>query len=209
MSLILDALRRAESERQRGQAPGLQQVLHGEARPSAAPRRTLAWMVAALVLVAALGVAAWSWHRAAPPVPPAPPMPTAPVAAVAAPPAPAPLPPPPAPEPVVPAPPPPVAKPAPPPVSPPASRPAVAASEPASAPAAIPLAQLGEPQRSAVVRLAIAGGVHSQDRTQSFVMVGGQLAREGDTLAPGIVIERIEPRAVLLRVGGQRVSAPL
>lgn len=209
MSLILDALRRAESERQRGQSPGLQQVLHGDAPPAPTPRRTLWGVGVGTVLAAAAGIAAWHWRQAEPPAQPVSPVPAPPASAVAMPAAPAAAPPPPPPAASMPAPPPPVAKPAPPPLSPAAARPALAASAPATAPAAIPLARLGEPQRSAVVRLGIAGGVHSQDRMQSFVMVGGQLAREGDTLAPGIVIERIEPRAVLLRVGGQRVTAPL
>lgn len=75
--------------------------------------------------------------------------------------------------------------------------------------AGVPAANLPEPLRSAVMRLQVGGVVHSQDRSQSFVMVGGQIAREGETLSPGITLERIEPRSLLLRVAGQAVELPL
>ena len=41
------------------------------------------------------------------------------------------------------------------------------------------------------------------------MLVGGQIAHEGDPLAPGIVLERIQPRSVLLRVEGRLVEMPL
>jgi hypothetical protein len=65
----------------------------------------------------------------------------------------------------------------------------------------LPASALPEPQRSAVARLAFGGAVHSADRAQSFVLLAGQIVREGETLAPGIVLERIAPRALTLRVG--------
>jgi general secretion pathway protein B len=39
----------------------------------------------------------------------------------------------------------------------------------------------------------LRGAVHSADRAQSFVLLAGQIVREGETLAPGIVLERIAP----------------
>ena len=98
----------------------------------------------------------------------------------------------------------------------PAPNPSAAPSPPravASAPAAParPLSPgaLPEPQRSAVARLAFGGAVHSADRSQSFVLLGGQIVREGETLAPGIVLDRIAPRSLLLRVGELLVELPL
>lgn len=227
MSLILDALRRAESERQRGQSPDLNRVLQADtARGTRPVHRRWAWALAALLLAAGIG-GGWLWSRMTPTAVQAPlaastasavptqPPPRAPVAtsvpgaAVVS-----------------------VA----PPVTPtsataargaaPAARPMATPSRkastqpptastakpdpaPAAPPEVISLSTLAEPQRSAVMRLAIGGGVHSQDRAQSFVLVGGQLTREGDALAPGIAVERIEPRAVVLRVGEQRVRVPL
>ena len=42
-----------------------------------------------------------------------------------------------------------------------------------------------------------------------FVLVGGALVREGETLAAGIVLERILPRSLLLRVEGRLVEVSL
>lgn len=68
------------------------------------------------------------------------------------------------------------------------------------------VAELPEPQRSAVGRLSFGGGVHSVDRAQSFVLLGGQILREGEAVAGGITLERILPRSVLLRVDEQVVE---
>lgn len=223
MSYILDALRRADAERQRGQAPGLQQVTHEAPRP--APAAGTGWMgwavalLAFLALLAAGGAAVWWWLQPGPTAPPppgmpiaaapapassvipvtpvTPVMPTVPPAASSPPSRPprvaVPPPPPPAPKVTVKAPPP---KPSAPASAAPAPRPVLASALP-------------EPLRGAVQRLQVGGVVHSQERSQSFVMVGGQIAHEGDTLAPGIVLERIGPRSLLLRVADQAVELPL
>lgn len=90
MSYILDALRRADAERQLGRPPDLHAqplpaaVLDDRAAPT---RRRLAWLAAGLATVAAVLLAAWlapSWWRAPAPAPSAPP--AAPVAVSPAPP---------------------------------------------------------------------------------------------------------------------------
>ncbi len=228
MSFILDALRRAEAQRERGQVPGLHSQPGATAIPDGPAPRSRASVVGLLgVLCAALTVALvtlWWWRGPAPlpaPVAPvttasAPPLADTPSVAPAASAAgaiasqPASATPPPAPKPA------PVARidrtPAAPPVAtkaPRAARPeaASAASTPASAP--MPLlatSELPEPWRSTVTRLGVSGAVHSSDPTQSFVMVGGLLAREGDRVAPDVTIERIGPRATVLRAGPHRVE---
>lgn len=70
-------------------------------------------------------------------------------------------------------------------------------------------AALPEPLRSRVARLGFGGAVQSQDRSQSFVLMDGQLVREGQTLAPGIVLERIDARSLRLRVDGRAVELAL
>lgn len=93
--------------------------------------------------------------------------------------------------------------------------PAAAPAPPAPSPPApaetrpVPVHTLPEPQRSRVLQLAIGGVVHSADRQQRFVMIGGQIVREGDTLAPGLKLERIEPRALILHLEEQLVQLPL
>lgn len=231
MSFILDALRRAEAQRERGQVPGLHSQSVTTAAPDAPAPRARASVVGVLGALCALLtvalVALWWWREPAQtPVPLALPTPvspassplvahapaSAPPASAAAPtaPTPAPVPPPPVQKP------PPVTRLDPAKVSPPHIAPAPrvarpmaasAASTPASA--AAPLLsppELPEPWRSTVTRLGVTGAVHSSDPTQSFVMVGGQLAHEGDRVAPDISIERIGPRATVLRAGPHRVE---
>ena len=60
----------------------------------------------------------------------------------------------------------------------PAPKPSAPASV-AAPPRPVLASALPEPLRSAVMRLQVGGVVQSQDRSQSFVMVGGQIAREG------------------------------
>lgn len=86
-----------------------------------------------------------------------------------------------------------------------ASAPASAASE--GRPQAA--AALPEPLRSRVARLRFGGAVQSQDRRQSFVLMDGQIVREGQTLAPGIVLEHIRARSLRLRVDGRAVELAL
>ena len=61
MSYILDALRRADAERQHGQVPGLNtQASVPRVAPPPLRRSSLVWALLALVLVAAAG-GAWWW----------------------------------------------------------------------------------------------------------------------------------------------------
>lgn len=269
MSFILDALRRADAERQRERGPDLQQVADGTALRAAAPapdprRHRLLVGVGSALGLAALALGGWMLGRApgagrplataasapsitapATPAPtavdtPAPPTPgaagTAGAAGLSAPPAA------PAPQPLTPA----AAGatgaagPAPATVAPVAAgNTAAAASTPspagtlatgvappppaassavmtnaaaASAPAPVVLqgtAALPEPWRSRVAALRFSGGVHSADRSQSFVLLGAALVHEGDAVAPEVVVDRIGPRSLRLRAGPHLVELPL
>jgi general secretion pathway protein B len=194
MSYILDALRRAEAERERGNVPGL------HTQPVAAPtapvapaslRPALLW-AGVLALVLLVGALAWLLlARPAAPEPatlavspriaptPAPPLPAAPMAI--------------APSEamkVVP-----VA-----PVQPPRS---TAVSEPASAasppPAIVPWDRLPESQRRQLPALAIGGAIWSESAANRMLIVSGQLLHEGDAAAPGVVLEQIRQKSAVLR----------
>lgn len=232
MSYILDALRKAEAQRDRQRVPGLHdQPASAPASASASPQALL-WGVLAIGLVS-VGLAAWQLWPANDAEPAAPvasvqPQPTRAPAppAVAPAPAPAPAAPPvaaavqPAPPPVVEtAPPRPAPAPARAPVRaepPPAPPPAVAATPPAppvtSAPVAPPAsapaaaqAILAEAPPDAP-RIAISGGVYSQDAAQRMLVVNGQVFNEGAEVAPGLVLEQIRPNQAVLRWRGQRYS---
>ncbi len=257
MSYILDALRRAQAERERGQVPGLAAQPGLSRTAAAAPRVSpTAWLVFGLGggLAVGLLVAVGVWAgRGAPERPAGPPTvaflppPTSAVAGPAAPqqvPASAPLrmpvvvsAPPPA-LPVTPpptvqvaqqqqgrdeAPPPrladaparlpaPAATPAPAPVfggvvvTPPArSAPGASAAEPDP----VLLAQLPPAQRRELPALSVGGVIWSESPASRFVILDGQVVREGGSVATGVTLERIERQSAVLRWRGGRVRLPL
>jgi general secretion pathway protein B len=233
VSFILDALRRADSERERGAVPGVhaQPVPLGSAQaPMPAPSRLWPAVSVALaaVLLAALG---WQWlGRDAAPVPAdAPP----PVAAVAAP-----LPITPAPPPVVVAPaaeaaPPSTAAappvqaavtarkpvplplpvkavaPAPPPTPTPAVRtaadtPAPAASAPQASTRLPTVSELPEDIQRGLPTLVVGGASYSQNADSRMLIVNGQVLREGDKVAPEVTLEQIRLKEAVLSTKGHR-----
>ncbi len=218
MSYILDALRRAESERARGQVPGL----HDQpAMPVALPERQ-AWPIWAWALLAglvALMLAAGFWWLRLPPAAEptgraanpavAPPlaatpasMPAAlPPVVAAAPMAPSSTPMP-APMPLV------VSAPTPmvPPSATPTAAPAPAQTVP---PPVIKLADLPADQRREWPSLALGGSVWSESPAQRFVIVNGLLLHEGEAVAPGLVVDRIGAKSLVLRWRERRVEVPL
>lgn len=227
MSYILDALRRAEAdrERERGQVPGLhtQPLSSSETARATSQRRWLPWAGGGLLLLAGIVAGSW-WAGSSPeapaPVPqpaPAPVATTAPSATVpvttAAPStaASAPMPQPEASgSPYLPPVPPPAAvlPPAPVPVATPAPAPAATPAPTPEAP--IPrLAELPESTRRELPRLAISGSVYSDDPASRFVMINGEVQREGAQLGAHLVLEQIRPRELVLRFKGQRFRQPV
>ncbi|MGQ3055454.1 MAG: general secretion pathway protein GspB, partial [Roseateles sp.] len=105
--------------------------------------------------------------------------------------------------------------PAPPPVAvavAPAPRPAaVLAPAPAAvAEVRIPrLSELPETTRRELPNLAISGSVYSDDPASRFVMVNGEVMREGARLGADLVLEQIRPRELVLNFKGQRYRLPV
>ena len=85
------------------------------------------------------------------------------------------------------------------------SAPAASAAEPRT----VPLAQLTASQRSELPPLAIAGAIYSETPASRFVLINGQVAREGEVVAPGVTLERIGPKSALLRWRELRIEVPL
>lgn len=219
MSYILDALRRADAERQQGAVPGL----HAAPTPGAAPaaRGAWRWWVVA-VFAGGLGLAAalaWFWRAPAPPA--VAPQPSAMPAVPATVPMPMPMPMPvPAPAPASASAPglPVVVSAAPSPPLPEATRPAppeapasaaAARPLPPSLPLNLPLSSLPPEERRQLPPLVAGGSVWSDSAASRFVILDGQVLREGDAVAPGLVLERIERKAAVLRWKNQRVELPL
>ncbi len=204
MSYILEALRRSQAERERGQVPGLhaQALPTGEAAPPLPRSRALLWLGLGLGggLIAASSAWWWLAGKASPPA--RVPVAAAPVPVPASMPAPAP-----APLPVVvSAPPPPVAAPVPPPA---AATPPPPAPAPAAPPRALSLSELSPEQRRELPPMILGGSIWSENPQSRFVIVNGQVVREGEAAAAGVTVERIAPKSVVLRWRELRIELAL
>jgi general secretion pathway protein B len=218
MSYILDALRRADSERERGAIPSL----HAKPVPAALAdsddegegRRPqpLLWAVIALsVLLVVVLVWLFLGRGGEPQVAPAPVALTTPPAPVVAEPPP-PLPPTPAPEPATPLidPKPPVL---PPPVQGPQSAQAPNSATKPQAPASVPderpavaFNDLPDNIRRELPQLVIGGAMYSQTPANRMLILNGQVFREGDKVAGQLVLEQIKLKSAVLAYKGYRYN---
>jgi len=241
MSYILEALKKAQAERQLGNAP----TIHAPAPSYAAPRagqgvqrRYLALGVGVVVVAAAVALL---WPRLAgePPVrlatvtppaavpvtapatvpviapvaTPAPPAAVIPAPAPVVQPAPAPAP---APAPLAEARPVRV-KPAPAPVVPAASSspqqreaataPATVAAQPVGDEQLRTLQQLPDTLQREIPKVAFGGYIYSPTPGESLLLVDKMLRREGEEVAPGLVLERLTPKAAVMNYRGTRYRA--
>lgn len=230
MSYILDALRRADSERERGRVPGLHaQPIGGSPDDDELPDgRGMRWgFVASLLGLALIVVFAWLAFGRDKPIEVIVSAPPAPVPAPVPVPAPAPAPPPvvaaepnPAavPEPAAPAPASHIASTA---IDTPAERPqrkaapatrreptraTVAAADAPDEPKAVPVSELPDAVRRELPALAITGATYSESRTSRMLIVNGQLYHEGDLLAPNLHLEQIRLKSAVLRYKNYRYS---
>jgi len=230
MSYILDALRRADAERERGTVPSLhtQQfgVLPGDDEAPSRPRLLVGAVVVLALALAA--VIAWLFFGGSEPAPKPTPQTVATAPAVVAPPVAAPA------VPALPAMPAPAASAAPavtpatahrPPSSPmaaapaarpaPTPRPAVrrepAPTTPATTPGTAPgddriysLSELPEAIRRELPKIAYGGGSYSPDKTSRMAFLNGQVFHEGDTIAPGLVLRQVRQKGAILSYKGYR-----
>ncbi|PYD85650.1 hypothetical protein DNF23_47865 [Pseudomonas syringae pv. pisi] len=227
MSYILEALKKAQAERQLGNAP----TIHAPPPMYAAPDRARDGNRRHLIIGLGLGVlvaaAALLWVRhtgeqpvrlaaapvSAPASAPAPAPAPAPAAAAAPPAAPAPAPREAAPVAAKPAP-ARAAEPAPPPVrvaeaplseTPAALAPApVAAAQPAGEENLRTLQQLPESVRREIPQVSFGGYIYSPTPGESLLLVDKTLRREGEEVAPGLVLERLMPKAAVMNYRGTR-----
>ena len=205
MSYILDALKRADAERERERAavPGLNAQPWTATPKNATPSRAPLWLALAVALVVA-AVGFWLWRTSTEAPRPAP----APAAAVAVPSAsPAPV----AQTAITPAAAPAIVQPVAP--APAAARPAATAATPApvatstKAEVAAPppwLAELPEDLRRQLPALSISGAVYSDNPGQRLLLINSQVLPQGSVLAPDLTLEEIQPHSAVLRFRGTR-----
>ena len=63
--------------------------------------------------------------------------------------------------------------------------------------------------RARLPKFSFSGSSYSANPAQRMVIANGGVFREGDELAPGLVLEQIQPHSAVLRFEGQRIAAPL
>ena len=202
MSYILEALKKAQAERELGSAPTIHAApIHTAPAHSAASRKPLLIGLGAGALIA--GVAAFAMLRQSPTPPPqvlAAAAPAPPVVAAVKPPPPEPKPKPkpktePEPEPER--------------IAPPAK----AGPAPVVAQARVedntpPLSQLPEAIQREVPQIAVGGYIYSANPADRLLLIDKVLRREGEEVAPGLVLERLLPRAAVMNYRGYRYRLP-
>jgi general secretion pathway protein B len=221
MSYILDALKRADAERDRGHVPGLRSQPVSATAPARrrprAGRRAILWLSLLGLLAVLLALGAWWFGSARPPsarreAPPA----TPPVAEPPPVAAPVPAPPPtaaPTPAPV-PATPDAVSAPATPLLAPeiaPAPKPGARPPGTAPAPSApVPASGAGLPELPAgngsVPALKISGSTYSENPAHRMLIVNGKVLQEGQEVAPGLKLEVIGPHSAVFNHQGARYN---
>ncbi|WP_426196127.1 general secretion pathway protein GspB [Massilia sp. DWR3-1-1] len=213
MSYILEALKKAQAERQLGHAPTLDAVPVGTPAPRAARARGVAWIGAGAGVAAALVVGAVVWALRAPapaPTTTAPALAPAPAALSVAPASAPPLAVAPASTPALPK----AAPPAPPRAAPVAAAAPVNAAAPANGPAPaaasvddehLPaLRDLPDNVRAAIPQVRFGGYMYSSNPADRLVLIDKVLRHEGEEVAPGLVLEKLLPRAALMNYRGTR-----
>ena len=225
MSYILEALKKSQAERQLGELPSIHapQVQLHDGAASASARRTPVWLalggVAVAVAAALLLWQPWQADAAAPAA-------AAVVPAVLAQAVPAPLPVAAPPAAVTPAPVaafvPPAATAAPvhharPVAEPKQETPGQAAPPPVAAPVpAAPATEetvpgmrdLPEPIQRQIPAIAIGGYIYSKNPADRLLLIDKVLRHEGEELAPGLVLEKLQPKAAIFSFKGYRYRVP-
>ena len=211
MSYILEALKKSQAERQLGSAPTLLAVPVGAAPASDTARRPPAWSALFAVAVALALLGWWFQSPAVAPVArsqvqlaavPAPLPAALPAAAPAA-------------APAVAAPPPLAVVPSSVPLPKPKPKPAPAPTPIPTSPAAAPeeeklpsLRDLPEPIQHAVPSLVFGGYMYSNNPADRLLLIDKALRHEGEEVAPGLVLEKLLPKAAIMNYKGYRYRVP-
>ncbi len=213
MSYILDALRKADAERDRGHVPGIHtQPSFGGALPARAQPDAKPWLWVAAGALAVLLIGALAWYLMSPPrggaemaAAPAVPAPiaAAPPTVIAAP-APA-------------APPdrsiapkadaaPAIARKLKPTLPASSAAPKTEAKPTASGERVYTLAELPDDIRRQLPNVAVGGSMYSSRPADRLLIINGQVLHEGDKVAPDLVLQQIRLKTALMNFKGYRYT---
>ncbi|WP_371866447.1 general secretion pathway protein GspB [Pseudoduganella dura] len=82
------------------------------------------------------------------------------------------------------------------------------ADEPAREEPVQALRDLPEPIRRAIPPVAMSGYMYSPNPADRLILIDKVLRREGDEVAPGLVLERLEPKGAVFAFRGYRYRMP-
>ena len=71
------------------------------------------------------------------------------------------------------------------------------------------LSDLPAAQRAELPQMLIGGAIYSDLPASRFIVVNGLVVREGETAAPGVTLERIGPKAAVIRWREMRIELPI
>jgi len=71
------------------------------------------------------------------------------------------------------------------------------------------LSDLPPAQRAELPQMLIGGAIYSDQPASRFVVINGLVVREGETAAPGVVLERIAPKSAFIRWREMRIELPI
>jgi general secretion pathway protein B len=80
---------------------------------------------------------------------------------------------------------------------------------PAAEPRTVARNELPPDVQRALPPLTMSGSVYSPDARNRMVIVDGRLMMEGEPVAQGLVVERINPKSVVMRYQNHRFNVPL
>jgi general secretion pathway protein B len=85
-----------------------------------------------------------------------------------------------------------------------AAKPPAEKSAPSEAERVYAQRELPDDVRRALPPITVSGSTFSNDAASRMLMIGGQLYHEGDTVAPGVVLQRIKQRSAIFAFRGYR-----
>lgn len=71
------------------------------------------------------------------------------------------------------------------------------------------LSDLPPAQRAELPQMQVGGAIYSDQPGSRFVVINGLVVREGETAAPGVVLERIGPKSAVIRWREMRIELPI
>lgn len=71
------------------------------------------------------------------------------------------------------------------------------------------LQELPEPIQRAIPQIALGGYMYSKNPSDRLLLIDKVLRKEGEEVAPGLLLEKLQPKQAVFRFRGYRYKIPL